>query len=83
MGFLIDVDHDIPVADAISVQIVERIEGLSHDERSLGLGQMFTLSDEEEKFSAFTQSKKKRGVKNKWNHSLKRSAHNLSRRLKL
>ena len=83
MGFLIDFHHDVPVADAVSVQIVERIESLSHDKCSLGLGQMFTLSDEEEKFSAFAQSKKKRGVKNKWNQSLKRSAYNLSWRFKL
>ena len=57
------------MADAVGVQIVERIESLSHDKCSLSLGQMFTLSDEEEEFSAFAQSKKKREVKIKWNQS--------------
>ena len=59
MVFLID----IPVANAVSVQIVERIESLAHDKRSLGLGQVFTLGDEEEKFSTLAQSKKKRVIK--------------------
>ena len=47
----------IPVADSVRVQIVQRIECLSHDKCSLGLSQVFTLCDKEEEFTALAQSK--------------------------
>ena len=66
------------MADTISVQIVERVEGLAHDQRRLGLSQVFTLCDEEEKFTALAQSKKKQVMKRKWNQSHDCSLYNIS-----
>ena len=44
------------MADAISVQVVERVEGLSHDQGRLRFSQVLALRNVEEKFAALTQS---------------------------
>ena len=52
------------MANAIGVQVVESVEGLAHDEGSLGFSQVLALGDEEEKFATFAQPKNKE-IKNK------------------
>ena len=54
----------LPMANAIGVQVVESVEGLAHDEGSLGFSQVLALGDEEEKFATFAQPKNKE-IKNK------------------
>ena len=44
------------MADAVRVQIVEGVEGLSHHKSGLSLCQMLSLCDEEKQFSTITQS---------------------------
>ena len=49
--------NGLPMADFVVMQIAESIEGLAHDACGLCFGQMLLLSDEEEKFTTFTQPK--------------------------
>ena len=44
------------MADAISVQVVERIKSLTHDQGRLRFSQVLALRDVEEKLAALTQS---------------------------
>ena len=46
---------DLPVADFVVMQVAESIESLAHDESSLSFSKVFLLSDEEEKFTTFTE----------------------------
>ena len=59
------------MADAICVQVVERIESLTHDQSSLCLCQMLSLCDEKEKLATLAKSTKNklRGgqINMKWN----------------
>ena len=48
--------YHLPVADAIGVQVVESVEGLSHNECRLSLSQVLSLCNVEEKLATFAQS---------------------------
>lgn len=43
------------MADAVGVQVVERVKSLSHDESRLGLSQVLALGDVEEELASFTE----------------------------
>ena len=67
------------MANAISMQVVQSIESLSHNECTLGLSQMLALRDKEEELATLTQSKsivlsldKSHGYSNKWTYSVTR-----------
>ena len=62
------------MTDAVRVEVVQSVEGLSHDKGGLRFSQMLLLRDEEEKFTACTQPKLK------WQGNQHGVSHNLSRR---
>ena len=47
------------MANAVSVQVVERVESLTHDESSLCLCQVLSLGDEKEEFATLAKSTQK------------------------
>ncbi len=49
--------RNLPVADFIVMQIAESIESLAHDKSGLCFSQVLLVSDEEEKFTTFTEPK--------------------------
>jgi len=61
------------MADAVCVQVVERIESLAHDQSSLGLCQVLSLGDEKEKLATLAKSTKTKlggQINIKWNNLL-------------
>ena len=49
------IGKELPVADFVVMQVAESIESLAHDKSGLCFSQVLLLSDEEEKFTTFTE----------------------------
>ena len=49
--------RNLPVTDFVVMQVAESIESLAHDKGGLCFSQVLLLSDEEEKFTTFTEPK--------------------------
>ena len=51
--------RNLPVTDFVVMQVAESIESLAHDKSGLCFSQVLLLSDEEEKFTTFTEPEMK------------------------